>query len=162
MYTLHADIARNEDTPVAHMVHMRTPVESLINLEAQIQGQIYHLLGALLPLPDADHQFLQIYFMGNHDAEVDRRCAHNPTVKRTIVQELQTFLHQNNDLVKCSKLHWIACHQIAIISSLELTKHLLVSTLGGLTHQQSTKWLLSLLEKICSLEISYFIVGTMN
>jgi hypothetical protein len=70
----------------------------------QIQGQIYHLLGALLPPPDADHQFLQIYFMGNSDAEVDRRCAYNPTMKRTIVQELQTFLHQNNELVKMFKI----------------------------------------------------------
>ncbi|XP_073955775.1 uncharacterized protein isoform X1 [Choristoneura fumiferana] len=70
----------------------------------KIQGQIHHLLGALLPVPDADHQFLQIYFMGNQDAEVDRRCAHNPTVKRTIVQQLQTFLHQNNDLVKVFKM----------------------------------------------------------
>lgn len=70
----------------------------------QIQGQIHHLLGALLPVPDADHQFLQIYFMGNQDAEVDRRCGHNPTVKRTIVQRLQTFLHENNDLVKLFKV----------------------------------------------------------
>ena len=68
--------------------------------QLQIQGQIYHLLGALLPLPDEDHQFLQIYFMGNSDAELDTRCVHNPTLKRTIVQELQMFLHQNNYLVK--------------------------------------------------------------
>ncbi|XP_025831529.1 uncharacterized protein LOC112904787 [Agrilus planipennis] len=70
----------------------------------KIQGQIYHLLGALLPLPDADYQFLQIYFMGNSDAEVDKRCAHNPTVKRTIIQELQMFLHQNNNLVNIFKI----------------------------------------------------------
>ena len=68
-----------------------------------IQGQIYHLLGALLPLPEADHQFLQIYFMGNTEAEVNRHCVHNPTVKRTIVQELQTFIHQNN-FVKMFKI----------------------------------------------------------
>ncbi|XP_037911965.1 uncharacterized protein LOC119652099 [Hermetia illucens] len=60
-----------------------------------IQGRIYQLLGPLLPVPDADYQFLQIYFMGNSDAEVDNRCAHNPTVKRTIVHELQMILHQN-------------------------------------------------------------------
>ncbi|XP_037915252.1 uncharacterized protein LOC119654162 [Hermetia illucens] len=34
----------------------------------KIQGQIYHLLGTLLPVPDAHYQFLQIYFMGNSDA----------------------------------------------------------------------------------------------
>ncbi|GBP87758.1 hypothetical protein EVAR_28640_1 [Eumeta japonica] len=38
------------------------------------------------------------------DAEVDNRCAHNPTVKRTIVQELQMFLHQNNNLVNMFKI----------------------------------------------------------
>ncbi|GBP68487.1 hypothetical protein EVAR_52648_1 [Eumeta japonica] len=37
-------------------------------------------------------------------AEVDNRCAHNPTVKRTIVQELQMFLHQNNNLVNMFKI----------------------------------------------------------
>ena len=42
--------------------------------------------------------------MGNSDAEVDNRCAHNPTVKRTIVQELQMFLHQNNNLVNMFKI----------------------------------------------------------
>lgn len=42
--------------------------------------------------------------MGNSDAEVDKRCAHNPTVKRTIVQELQMFLHQNNNLVNIFKI----------------------------------------------------------
>ena len=69
-----------------------------------MQGQICHLLGLLLPFWDADNQFLQIYFMGNTDAEVNRCYAHNSIVKWTIVQELQTFLHQNNDLVKLFKV----------------------------------------------------------
>ncbi|XP_026476422.1 uncharacterized protein LOC113382079 [Ctenocephalides felis] len=38
----------------------------------KVQGQIHHLLGALLPLPDADHQFLQIYFLGNQDVKLIR------------------------------------------------------------------------------------------
>ena len=42
--------------------------------------------------------------MGNTDAEVDRCCAHNPTVKLTIVQGLYTFLHQNNGLVRIFKI----------------------------------------------------------
>ncbi|XP_026481794.1 uncharacterized protein LOC113388856 [Ctenocephalides felis] len=49
----------------------------------KVQGQIHHLLGALLPLPDADHQFLQIYFLGNQGAEVDTRCTPNASVKPT-------------------------------------------------------------------------------
>ncbi|XP_053967848.1 uncharacterized protein LOC128869336, partial [Anastrepha ludens] len=30
----------------------------------KIQGQIYHRAGSLLPFPDGDHKFLQIYFIG--------------------------------------------------------------------------------------------------
>ncbi|XP_026467790.1 uncharacterized protein LOC113371378 [Ctenocephalides felis] len=70
----------------------------------KVQGQIHHLLGALLPLPDVDHQFLQIYFLGNQDAEVNTRCTHNPSVKRSVVQQLQTFLHRNNCLVNLFKV----------------------------------------------------------
>lgn len=65
----------------------------------QIQGQIYHRTGSLLPLPDQDYKFLQIYFMGNSAREVDQRCAHNNSVKRYIVEQLQTFFHQHNELV---------------------------------------------------------------
>lgn len=42
--------------------------------------------------------------MGNSDAEVDKRCDHKPTVRRTIAQELQMFLHQNNNLVNIFKI----------------------------------------------------------
>lgn len=40
----------------------------------QVQGQIYHKVGSLLPFGDANyHQFLQIYFIGNANDEVDQR-----------------------------------------------------------------------------------------
>lgn len=48
----------------------------------QIQRQFYHLLGAMLPIPDA---FQPIYCMANSD----NRFAPNAIVKKTIVQELQ-------------------------------------------------------------------------
>ena len=35
----------------------------------KVQGQIYHRAGSILP--DADHEFLQIYFMGNIDEQID-------------------------------------------------------------------------------------------
>jgi hypothetical protein len=40
----------------------------------QIQGQIYHRAGSLLPFPDTEPQFLQIYFVGNSNDELNRRC----------------------------------------------------------------------------------------
>lgn len=59
---------------------------------------MYHRTGSLLPMPDDDHTFLQIYFMGNSAREVDQRCAHNNSVKRSIVEQLQTLFHQHNEL----------------------------------------------------------------
>lgn len=56
-----------------------------------------------MPPPDADYKFLQIYFMGNSPQEVDQRCAHNSSVKRRIVEQLQIFFHQYNELIALFK-----------------------------------------------------------
>jgi len=48
----------------------------------KVQGQIYHRAGSLLPLPDADHKFLQIYFMGNTDEQIDHHSRFNTGIKR--------------------------------------------------------------------------------
>jgi hypothetical protein len=37
------------------------------------QGQCYHRIGGLLPLPNEEHQFLQVYFMGISE-EAQQRC----------------------------------------------------------------------------------------
>ena len=39
------------------------PVILTLFSNLQIQGQIHHRIGSLLPLEDARHKFLQIYFM---------------------------------------------------------------------------------------------------
>jgi hypothetical protein len=40
----------------------------------KVRGQLYHLAGSLLPMPDADYQFLQIYFMEDTGCQIDPRC----------------------------------------------------------------------------------------
>jgi hypothetical protein len=70
----------------------------------KIQGQIYHKAGSLLPLPDETPSFLQIYFVGDEDREVDQRCTNIPGTRRHIVLNLQRFLHQNNLLVNIFKM----------------------------------------------------------
>lgn len=75
-----------------------------ISSDMQIQGQIYHLHGALLPSPDTDYAFLQIYFIGNPVAEVECRCVIGSNIRRNIVNELQQFLHDENELVKLFKV----------------------------------------------------------
>ena len=37
--------------------------------------------------------------MGNSPQEIDQRCAHNNLVKRSIVEQLQTFFHEHNQLI---------------------------------------------------------------
>lgn len=69
----------------------------------QIQGQIYHRAGSLLPFPDTEPQFLQIYFVGNGNDELNRRCAIAPSARRQIILDLQIFFHQHNGLVQLFK-----------------------------------------------------------
>lgn len=70
----------------------------------KIQGQIYHQAGSLLPYPDADHQFLQIYFIGDENRELDQRCAIVLNTRREIIRDLQRFFHQHNALVQLFKI----------------------------------------------------------
>lgn len=70
----------------------------------QIQGQIYHQAGSLLPYPDADHQFLQIYFIGDENRELDQRCAIASNIRREIILELQRFFQHHNALVQLFKI----------------------------------------------------------
>ncbi|GFX89538.1 helitron_like_N domain-containing protein [Trichonephila clavipes] len=69
----------------------------------RVQGQIYHYAGSLLPLPDADHKFLQIYFMANSDEQDEQRCHYNAGTRREIVGALQGLFDQHNELVRLFK-----------------------------------------------------------
>jgi hypothetical protein len=60
--------------------------------------RVKYRTGSLLPTPDRGYKFLHIYFMGDSARQVDTRCAHNNSVKRPIVEQLQTFFHQHNGL----------------------------------------------------------------
>lgn len=48
------------------------------------QGQIYHQTVSLLPLPNADYWFLQIYFMENTNQQIDQRCWLSTSTKQEI------------------------------------------------------------------------------
>ncbi|UYV72319.1 hypothetical protein LAZ67_9002625 [Cordylochernes scorpioides] len=67
-----------------------------------IQGQVYHRIGSLMPSENQPSRFLQIYFIGNDDDDIqtDRRCQQIQGVRRNIVQGLQRMLHQHNLLVQ--------------------------------------------------------------
>ena len=66
----------------------------------KVQGQVYHQIGSLLPVPEEDPQFLQIYFMDNVEEEIDRRCAFSVATDREIIAELRALFHEHNCLVR--------------------------------------------------------------
>lgn len=57
-----------------------------------------------MPFADANHRFLQIYFIGNTNEEVNQRCTINSNLKREIVEALQNIFHVHNELVKLFKV----------------------------------------------------------
>lgn len=72
----------------------------------KVQGQIYHNYGSLMPMPNDDPKFLQIYFLGNEDDQVQLRCHYNhieAIQERAIVSSLRTFLLQKNQLIRVFK-----------------------------------------------------------
>lgn len=69
----------------------------------KIQGQIYHLIGSLLPLPNEDSKFLQVYFLGDKEQETNQRCSIIETTRRGIITDLQAMFHEHNQLIKIFK-----------------------------------------------------------
>ena len=69
----------------------------------KVQGQIYHLAGSLLPLPNDEHRFLQIYFMGDERLEAWQRCRIFGGLDMETVLELQQMLHNTNIYVQTFK-----------------------------------------------------------
>lgn len=70
----------------------------------KIQGQCYHLMGDLLPLPEHSHEFVQVYFMGGNQTEAEQRCTNvQGGLEFDIVVELQDLLHQHHKYVRILK-----------------------------------------------------------
>uniref|UniRef100_A0A1B6E419 Helitron helicase-like domain-containing protein n=1 Tax=Clastoptera arizonana TaxID=38151 RepID=A0A1B6E419_9HEMI len=72
----------------------------------KIQGQVYHKIVSLMPMPDNDPKFLQIYFMSNFEDCVTTRCQYNfieQGEERAIVMLLENFLEDQNQLIRLIK-----------------------------------------------------------
>lgn len=69
----------------------------------KIQGQIYHQIGSLLPHFGEDSKFMQIYFMGNNEDEIDKRNSISNGTRREIIVILQKLFHIRNHLVRLFK-----------------------------------------------------------
>ncbi|GBN22034.1 hypothetical protein AVEN_87746-1 [Araneus ventricosus] len=70
----------------------------------RIQGQVYHKAGSLVPLPNECAKFLQIYFLGNEEAEAKRSCTFIPGTTKSLIESLQTMLLKDNHYVQKFKM----------------------------------------------------------
>lgn len=66
----------------------------------KVQGQIYHLIGSLLPAPGLSSEFLQLYFMGDLPEEVRMRYNLNANLRSHIIAGLQSLLHERNPFIR--------------------------------------------------------------
>ncbi|GBM88714.1 hypothetical protein AVEN_204009-1 [Araneus ventricosus] len=55
----------------------------------KVQGQVYHRIGSLYPLPNEEPKFLQIYFVGDGIQQAEQRCKNVPQARQDIVLQLQ-------------------------------------------------------------------------
>lgn len=60
----------------------------------KIQGHI----GSLLPFFDNEYKYVQIYFMGDKDKEIDQRYAISKGMNREIISNLQQMIHAHQGL----------------------------------------------------------------
>lgn len=68
----------------------------------KIQGQCYHLLGSLLPPPNEEARYLQVYFL-NGEEQAQQRCRLNEGTREDLIQELQSILHNTHPYVASFK-----------------------------------------------------------
>lgn len=70
----------------------------------KVQGQVYHLAGSLLPQPNQDPKYLQIYFMGDEvESEAILRSNNFKNLNLDIIQALQKMLHLHNNYIRSFK-----------------------------------------------------------
>ncbi|UYV67468.1 hypothetical protein LAZ67_5000717 [Cordylochernes scorpioides] len=69
----------------------------------KVQGQVYHVIGSLLPEPDSEHKFLQIYFIDNYESQVTARCNITANLNRDLVRSLQDLLQAHNHYIQSFK-----------------------------------------------------------
>ena len=74
------------------------------NPSFRIQGQVYHLLGSMLPIAGESPKFAQIYFIDNQESEVAARCTIVNGLRPDIVSSINELLINENRYVEIFKL----------------------------------------------------------
>lgn len=68
----------------------------------KVEGQVYHLIGSLLPPQGQNPQYLQIYFISDAD-QLSLRSNIAPMLKIDLINELQTALNSHNVYIQSFK-----------------------------------------------------------
>ena len=66
----------------------------------RIQGQVYHLIGTIVPTAGESPKFAQIYFIDNRESEVAARCAIVDGLRPDIVSSINELLIDDNHYVE--------------------------------------------------------------
>ena len=74
------------------------------NPSFRIQGQVYHLIGSIVPTQGESYKFAQIYFIGDKDSEVATRSAIVDGLKPDIIRGINRLLHEDNHCVEMFKV----------------------------------------------------------
>ena len=59
----------------------------------RVQGQVYHRIGSLQPLPNATPEFLQLYFIADQNEQAQQRRINFPQTRLDVTLRLQEMLH---------------------------------------------------------------------
>ena len=74
------------------------------NPSFRIQGQVYHLIGSIVPVEGEFPKFAQIYFIDNQDSEVATRCVIVDGLKPDIIRGINRLLHESHHYVEVFKV----------------------------------------------------------
>ena len=70
------------------------------NPSFRIQGQVYHLIGSIVPTQGESPKFAQIYFIDNEESEIATRSAIVDGLKPDIIRGINQLLHERNHYVE--------------------------------------------------------------
>ena len=74
------------------------------NPSFRIQGQVYHLIGSIVPAEGESPKFAQIYFIDSQNSEVATRCAIVDGLKPDIIRGINQLLHESHHYVEVFKV----------------------------------------------------------
>ena len=74
------------------------------NPSFRIQGQVYHLIGSIVPTEGESPKFAQIYFIDDRESEIATRSAIDDGLKPDIIRGINQLLHESNHYAEVFKV----------------------------------------------------------